>query len=147
MADAAESSRRFVLDAECMPADRWHTEIQLSSGGSDPPRPIAGIRPLEMRLREVEFHHVDLDAGYSFADTPDSLLERLLADTAMRLGREGLRVQPMPEKSPDRWFVESTGESQTVQGAARDVLAWLSGRSDGADLATAGTLPAVPSLG
>jgi len=146
-ADAVESSRRFLLDAECMPADRWHTEIPFSSGGSDPPRVIAGIRPLEMRLREVEFHHVDLNTGYSFADTPDSLLEHLMADTVRRLGRDGFSVRPMPEKDPDRWIVESAGESLTVQGAARDVLAWLSGRSDGAGLAIPRSLPAPPSLG
>ena len=37
-----------------------------------------------MRLREVVYHHVDLDAGFTFADLPEDLLTHFLTDEAGR---------------------------------------------------------------
>ena len=147
IADAAESSRKFVIDAECMPEERWAVEIPFSSGSPEPPPLISGIRPLEMRLREIELHHVDLAAGYSFDQIPEPVLERLLADTVYRLGRQGVAVgRPFEPESPG-WTVERIGSRSEIRGSRPDVLAWLSGRSTGAGLAAAEPLPPIPSLG
>ena len=46
---------------------------------------IAAERVPFMRLREVVWHHVDLDAGYGFADTPDELVPSSSTTRSQRL--------------------------------------------------------------
>jgi len=72
------------------------------------------------RLCEVEIHHVDLDAGYRPADWPPGFAKRLLHETTIPEG---------------------------VSGPDYALAAWLTGRSDGADLivASGGALPPVPT--
>ena len=144
VADAIESSRRFVVDAECMSGDRWSGRVPFSSGSQGAPTLIPGMRPLDMRLREIEFHHVDLDAGYGFGSSPAPLLEGLLADTIERLSRQDVLV--VSDDGGRGWTVESEGHRCSVNGDRSSLLAWLSGRSDGAGL-SADLLPSLPSLG
>ena len=144
IADAIESSRRFVIDADCMPRDHWSGQVPFSSGSQGTPTPIPAVRPLEMRLREVEFHHVDLDAGYDFGSTPAPLLEALLADTIERLSRQDVLVAS--DEGGPGWTVESGSSRCSVKGDRASLLAWLSGRSDGAGL-SADRLPPLPPLG
>ncbi len=42
-----------------------------------------------LRLREVVYHHVDLDAGFTFADVEPELVADFLADEYTRLGSDG----------------------------------------------------------
>ena len=144
LADAVASSQRFVVDAQCTAPEVWNA--QLPSGAQAPGLSHAGTRPLTMRLREVEFHHVDLASSYGFGQTPPSLLDSFLDDTITRLARKGVGVRAESAAGPDMWAVEAGGTSQTVAGARADVMAWLSGRSAGGQLGREGPLPPIPAL-
>lgn len=89
-----------------------------------------------MRLREVEIHHVDLDAGYTRADWPPAfaglLVEQLAGRAAASLYSPEGHSWPGPVGTP------------TVTGSLPDLGWWLSGRGDGAGLTVRdGDLPTV----
>ncbi len=90
-----------------------------------------------MRLREVEIHHADLDAGYGRADWPPDfaglLVEQLAGRARATLEETGShRTWPGPASAP------------TVHGTLPDLGWWLSGRGTGEGLTTRdGDLPPV----
>lgn len=104
---------------------------------------IAAERVPFMRLREVVWHHVDLDAGYGFADTPDELVHLFLDDAVARLassdGAPGLAIRT---DEGDEWTI---GDGRaTIAGSRWGVLYWLArGRTDGLK-EPAASLPALP---
>ncbi|MBM6403812.1 maleylpyruvate isomerase family mycothiol-dependent enzyme [Phycicoccus sp. CSK15P-2] len=95
-----------------------------------------------MRLREVVYHHVDLDAGFGFADVEPELVELLLADELDRL--RGVTDTPdvtLRTTEGDEWTI-GLGTTE-VSGDRAAVLAWLArGLTDGV---TADPLPALPA--
>lgn len=104
---------------------------------------IAAERVPFMRLREVVWHHVDLDAGYGFADTPDELVHLFLDDAVARLassdGAPGLAIRT---DQGDDWTLGGGGA--TIAGSRWGVLYWLArGRTDGLK-EPAASLPALP---
>lgn len=104
---------------------------------------IAAERVPFMRLREVVWHHVDLDAGYGFADTPDELVHLFLDDAVARLassdGAPGLAIRT---DEGDEWTI---GDGRaTIAGSRWGVLHWLArGRTDGLK-EPAASLPTLP---
>ena len=84
-----------------------------------------------MRLREVVYHHADLDAGFGFEDVEPELLVIFLDDEVKRLRR----CDPQPDLTlrtteGDEWTV-GLGTAQ-VSGDRAAVLGWLArGLSDG----------------
>ncbi len=84
-----------------------------------------------MRLREVVYHHVDLDAGVGFADVDPDLVALFLEDEVKRLRR----CDPAPDLTlttteGDEWTV-GLGTAR-VSGDRAAVLAWLArGLTDG----------------
>ncbi|MGH3360968.1 MAG: maleylpyruvate isomerase N-terminal domain-containing protein, partial [Nocardioides sp.] len=68
----------FTEAATAMTDEAWSAEIERVPGG---PTFRAASVPL-MRLREVEIHHADLDAGYGIGDWPASFSHRLLHEIA-----------------------------------------------------------------
>jgi maleylpyruvate isomerase len=97
-----------------------------------------------LRLREVVFHHVDLAAGYSFADAPEGFLVR-------ELGASGRRFTDGPPVNLDagaagHWhYGRDAGDAVAVSGSPAALMAWVSGRSDGTDLTC--TADELPQLG
>jgi maleylpyruvate isomerase len=83
-------------------------------------RTAPAARIVWSRQCEVEIHHVDLDAGYGPADWPPGFAKRLLHETSV----------------PDG-----------VTGPDYALAAWITGRSDGAELtvASGAGLPPVPT--
>lgn len=138
LADVTLSSQRFVVDARA-------TEPLLSGGsftligrdGSIEERPVS--MPVNRRLQEVEFHHVDLDAGYTFADSPPSLLDAMLQLVIWDLSWQDFDIA----ESGDGWSLGGVD----IAGTPAALLTWLSGRSRGIGLDASGPLPEVPSLG
>jgi maleylpyruvate isomerase len=136
IADVREASDRFVAAAAEMPAEAW--SVSLPKSGS-------ATRIVWRRLREVEVHHVDLDAGYAPEHWPESFSHRLLheltrdrpVDTAFELAAGDLS-HPLQ--------VGSGTPSVTVSGPSHELAAWLSGRADGSSLRVvpAGGLPTLP---
>jgi maleylpyruvate isomerase len=105
---------------------------------------------LWMRVREVGYHHVDLGAGFTFADLTDEVLRRGLLECPPRLAAAvpGAEVTARLADGTDLRLTIGDG-AVPVSGSAADALAWLTGRSDGAGLTTAGDvpLPRLPSWG
>ena len=142
VADLGTACSRFAAAADAMPADAWTVQIDLSSG----PQPAA--RVVWRRLREVEVHHVDLDAGYRPADWPEAFAHRLLHEVVSGFrGRDD--AFPLVLRGTDLSHELTVGEPEgapTVSGPAYALAGWLTGRAAGAELTITpeGPLPAPP---
>lgn len=129
---------RAVLDAlATLTPDHDGVEVERTPGGA---RFRARALPF-LRLRELAYHHVDLDAGFGFADLPDELQALFLADEVRRLqhasGAPGLRIT---SADGDGWTV---GDGATeVRGTRAALLGWLArGLRSGLDPADPPTPP------
>ncbi|GAA6526737.1 maleylpyruvate isomerase family mycothiol-dependent enzyme [Intrasporangium sp. DVR] len=91
---------------------------------------IAAERVPFMRLREVVWHHVDLDAGYTFESAPEELVHLFLEDTVRRLGSsDGVPGLLIRTDEGEEWTVGDGGS--TITGPRHGVLLWLArGRAD-----------------
>ncbi|MDQ6526763.1 maleylpyruvate isomerase family mycothiol-dependent enzyme [Nocardioides sp. LHD-245] len=96
-----------------------------------------------LRLREVEIHHADLDAGYSAADWPPATAIAFLGHDAARYDGPGFHVVATDE--PARWaFGSPTANAPTVSGPLGALAWWATGREPAAVLSsTTGTLPSL----
>jgi maleylpyruvate isomerase len=144
-ADIESSAERLLALLADVPPDRL--DITVPTGRAFDLR-MQDV--LWMRLREVTYHHVDLDAGFTFADLPDEVLRRGLLECPGRhsSAAPGAAVTARLANGDDLEISIGDG-AVPVQGAAADVLAWLTGRSDGSGLTTTGDvpLPDLPSWG
>jgi maleylpyruvate isomerase len=119
------------------PEDALGVTFERTAGGHTVP---AGAT-LGMRLREVEIHHADLDAGYSHADWSPRFCEILLVAMTKREWNEPFRVAPT---DLDGTWSYGDGEGPTVSGTASDLGWWLTGRGSGEGLTSdRGELPKV----
>src|SRR3954452_402145 len=149
LADDVESSAAR-LDAELRRVPAEALDLQVPSGRG--PTIRVGNVPW-VRLREVVYHHVDLDAGYGFADAPQEIVVAGLRECVPRLAGVGTPLEVTAELAgaadPVVLHV-GTGEPRLgVLGPAPEVLGWLTGRSAGQRLEVdgGGTLPELPSWG
>lgn len=142
VADVLEASRRFAAETGAMPEVSWLAQVVFTSGRPEAPS-FPARQILSRRLCEVEVHHVDLDAGYGFADTPEPLAAALLADWAKRIGAS------LESGGAVRWSLSVPDDDAvcTCRGRSGALLGWLAGRSDGAGIDTDGAgRPAVRVL-
>jgi maleylpyruvate isomerase len=143
LTDNETAARRWLSLAQTMPPAAWEAIVRTRQG-----RPIAATEVLWMRLQEVEIHHVDLAAGYQPADWPTDFVTRLLPHAVADLNKAAAsETTPTFEiHTSDTNFTGTIGtaaRSHTITGPAHSLLAWLLGRSIGADLT--GDLPALPA--
>jgi maleylpyruvate isomerase len=114
-------------------------EVEMRGGLKIPPQALPFLR-----LRELVYHHVDLDDGFTFADVEPELLRRFVDDAVSRL-RMGSRPPDLDLRTDegDHWLV---GEPTTeVHGSRAGVLLWLARRINTGVSASAGaTLPELP---
>jgi maleylpyruvate isomerase len=120
----------------------WNATVARTPG--DAGIPVWWV-PL-LRLGELEIHHTDLDVGYTFDRWPSEMVRAFLpyacAELADRAGEPlGLRAT-----DSDARVEASASGARIVDGPARSLLAWVTGRHDGADLRVAPDGP-LPSLG
>ncbi|HEX6076396.1 MAG TPA: maleylpyruvate isomerase family mycothiol-dependent enzyme [Micromonosporaceae bacterium] len=142
IADLEASARRFRDAATSLPVAAWDAEVRVRGGHKIKARDLPW-----MRLREVEIHHVDLDAGYTPRQWPAKFTDQLLTETTGDFARR-TDVPPIRLKSQAVDVVIGVGDpDMIVSGEAHAVAAWLLGRSDGAGLAVApaGPLPPLPT--
>jgi maleylpyruvate isomerase len=140
--EAQAGARRSVaeLSAEIRAAtDRLEREVGAAASDGDP--------RLMARLREVEVHHVDLDLGYRFEDVPEWVAAWLVGDIIATFAGRG---EPLAVHiaATDVELERELGQGgPLVSGSVAELLGWLSGRSDGAELRVEGAdqLPAVPA--
>lgn len=108
-----------------VPDDHWATIVERTPGG----RTMRADSLPAMRLRELEIHHVDLDAGYTPAEWSETFSVLLLHAMTKRLRPpEPFEVRPL---DLDRtWaFGAHDPDAPVVTGPAADVGWWLTGRS------------------
>lgn len=141
--DLRAASRRFSAAVARVPDEAWEREVRMGPGGTG--RTIPARRVLWQRLKEVEIHHVDLDAGYSPADWAPWFVSRALAETIRMFARR--------DDVPEMTLVVDgaierlgSGGEITVTGSPTSVLGWLTGRTSGDDLRVEppAPLPALP---
>lgn len=103
--------------------------------------PVSAV-PL-LRVREVEVHHVDLDAGYAPSSWSPEFRLLLIDSLAGRPQTSSFRVHA--EDLDRSWDVgEPDGAAPTVRGDSADLAWWLTGRGAGDGLEVdGGALPAI----
>lgn len=141
-ADVRDSAARFAADVDSLPARAWDARVRTFQG-----RDIPASSVLWMRVREVWLHMVDLGSGVAVESWPGELVDALLDEvTATMSGRDDAPELRLEATDRERnWQIGTgSGNAQEVSGKAADHLAWLTGRSTGEGLATAGVLPAPP---
>jgi len=128
----------FADAMAAVPEDAWGTEIERVPGG---PTFRAGAVP-GMRLRELEIHHADLDAGYTRADWTPAFATLLLDSMAKRESwTEPFLARPTDVEGT--WTFGQGGRT-TVTGTAADLGWWLTGRGSGEGLTSdIGKLPGI----
>jgi maleylpyruvate isomerase len=144
-ADVESSAERLLALLADVPADRLDAAVPTGRGWDLSVREVPW-----MRLREVTYHHVDLGAGFGFADAPVDVLRRGLLECAERFHDTVPGATVTAHLTDDEDLRVSIGEGGVdVEGTAGDALAWLTGRSPGTGLTTRGDapLPALPSWG
>jgi maleylpyruvate isomerase len=145
-ADLRETAQVFSDAARAVPMDRWDFEVALMSG-----RRMLARRVLPHRMREVEFHHVDLDVGYTPAhwDTGfvTACLDEVVATLSGQPGVPELTLRATDGSGTHTWSVGGVGGPVTVGGPRTALLAWVAGRSPGDGLACTGAdvLPMLPA--
>ncbi len=143
--DVEVSAAALAAEAAILADADWAAEVHGPGG-----RPHPAWYTLWRRLTEVEFHHVDLDAGYQPEQWPEEFavqsLERVSADFRERECPAAVLV------SVDSGRTHRIGPAEAeptarISGPTRALLAWLTGRSAGAGLTAepAGPLPSLPA--
>ncbi len=124
---------RLAEALAALPADRGDDVVERTPGSD---RTFLAREIGAMRLREVEIHHADLDAGYGRSDWPAAFAEQLVDQLAGRAPAT-LRVT-----DSGRTWLGPAG-SPVVQGTLADLGWWLSGRDGDGLTARDGALPTV----
>lgn len=149
VADVRESAAEFASQYARMPSQVWRNMVRWTGGQQHPAARIA-----DSRLGEVLIHHVDLRAGYTPAQWPVAFIQDMLGKVAAVFASRGdahaMRLHATDsEKDGDAWYeVGIGGSALEIHGTRGSLLAWLMGRSAGADLTTRRdvALPRLPFL-
>jgi maleylpyruvate isomerase len=138
-ADLRTSLEAMVAAAAAMPDDRWSTLVTALAGWRHPAWFV-----LRRAQRELETHHLDLAVGYTSADWPEEYVRWALDGTLAALAARGCPLARVTAPDLGRaWDLGADGA--TVSGPGYAVLAWLSGRADGAALDADRPLPVLPA--
>ncbi|RKN42392.1 maleylpyruvate isomerase family mycothiol-dependent enzyme [Streptomyces hoynatensis] len=145
-AEIEASAARLAAAAAARSGADWAVPVTFRGGV----RGVAADVPLR-RWTEVELHHVDLDVGHGIADLSGAFLTPAPGYLAARFAGRG-DVPPLLLRSEDgrSWRTGSTdpdaGPPRTVAGTPAALVGWLSGRTSGSGLTSAGPLPVLPPL-
>ncbi|GAB2518160.1 maleylpyruvate isomerase family mycothiol-dependent enzyme [Nocardia heshunensis] len=144
-ADVAASAERFAAAVHALTDDAWERQVRPRTGELRTPETL-----VPMWLRELEIHHVDLNAGYSFSDIPWSAARWILDDIADALVRRESGKPALLLRATDSDFhrdlTGDRGATVEIVGTQADLLGWLSGRvSAEASGLRAGRADAVPT--
>lgn len=144
LADYVSSSDAFATAVAAMPDSAWSALVRTRTGG-----PIPAEVVIDHRISEVYLHHHDLGVDGGLAEISDDEGRALLSV----LLRTYVRTHDVPPlvlapTGGDRLVLgptESATDTPEVSGSATALAGWLTGRSDGSDLTSAGPLPALPN--
>lgn len=138
LADFVASAGRFEQYAAAMPGDAWAREARNRQGG-----PVTGAVVARMRLSELTIHLADLGLGHDLDQVltllgplTDDVVQHAITSRSAHLPALRLRGGPF------EWTMGAAAK-ETVTGTPGELLAWLSGRSDGSALD--GAVPRIPA--
>lgn len=139
--DTARSAAAFRRRAEELQGQSGLAEVRTGSASPF----MAGDQLPWARLREVTYHHVDLDAGFGFADAEPEIVNRGLDEAVARLGDKpdcpGLTLISADGR---RWALGGGG--QEVHGPPAGLLLWLA-RGFPSGISSDRAVPTLPSWG
>ncbi|MBB1244461.1 maleylpyruvate isomerase family mycothiol-dependent enzyme [Streptomyces durbertensis] len=146
-ADIRATAEHLRADVRALPPAGWRTPVRPRTGEWCTAERLVGIR-----LRELEVHHVDLDAGYTFADVPgaatDWILHDILTTLAARDDTPALRITAADAALDARLGRDARPgmEGAELSGTRAALLGWLTGRTagEGVTVAGAGRVPRAP---
>lgn len=146
LADIRASAERFAQAAAAVPPTAWASQVAGRTG-----RVFAAAEIPWRRLIELRLHHVDLGIGLDCTGLPADFAARELAWLVDGLtGHEGIAAVRLHDTaSGEKWTIGAADEPElTVSGTTGALLAWVSGRGSGADLAVSPErpLPALPPI-
>jgi maleylpyruvate isomerase len=138
--DLQESAGRFAAVATGLAGPPEQAEVEMRQG-----RRVLGGQLPTLRLLEVVIHHVDLDAGYTFADADPGFVRRAISNAVQRMSRNGqVPAVTLHTDTGDTWsLAEGT---QEVTGTNAAILLWLA-RGDGTGVQSQQALPELPAWG
>lgn len=140
LTDLTESAERFASAATGLAGPPEHAEVEVRTG-----RRVLGGQLPTLRLLEVVFHHVDLFAGYTFADADPGFVRRAIDNAVGRMKVSS--QEPDILLSSDGGDTWSLGEgTQEITGTNAALLLWLT-RGDGSGVSSQGALPELPAWG
>jgi maleylpyruvate isomerase len=134
--DIRTSHERLADAAAAMTGEAWTFYIPTRNQ-------LAATLPWA-RLREVEVHHVDLNAGYRPEDWSDGFALRLLREIVggAKPDTPAMILRPYGIEHP-LTIGTITDSTPTIGGPTRAIAAWLAGRGDAGELTVSpdGELP------
>jgi maleylpyruvate isomerase len=137
LAEVRLSAERLDMQARTMPSEAWESTVRSRSGWGHP-----AWYTLNRRWREVEAHHADLDAGYTYLGWSAAYVRWELGDTLRALRLDG-GLAAGRVRAGDMDVDIAVGAGPDLTGPGHELLGWLTGRGDGSALA--GPLPEVPA--
>ena len=140
LTDLKDSAARFASAASGLAGAPEQSEVEMRGG-----RVVRGAQLPTLRLMEVVFHHVDLDAGYTFADTDPGFVKRAITIAAERFRTRGQVPSITLHGEDDETWSLGDG-AQDVRGTNAALLLWLA-RGEGHGVSSAVPLPGLPSWG
>jgi maleylpyruvate isomerase len=139
--DLRDTAQRLNERLEALRTEHGDVRVERTPGGFAIPVGMVAF----MRLREVVFHHVDLDAGYGFADAPAEVVSLFVRDAVNRLAHDAAPPSLRVATTEGEEHVVGDGVTR-VSGSAAGVLLWLArGRTDGVEFD--GPVPTLPPGG
>ena len=140
ISDLEDSAARFAAAAPGLAGAPEQVEVEMRGGHK-----VLGGQLPTLRLMEVVFHHVDLVAGYTFADADPGFVKRATTTAVGRFNaRDGAPSVTLRSDEGGTWSIGDGAQEVTGSNAA--LLLWLA-RGDGAGVSSAAPLPGLPAWG
>ena len=140
LSDLQDSAARFAQAATGLTGAPEQIEVEMRHG-----RMVLGGQLPSLRLMEVVIHHVDLDVGYTFADSDPGFVRRAVANSVERMKASGQAPSvTLRGDEGDTWTIGDG--AQVVTGSNAALLSWLT-RGRGAGMSSEAPLPVMPSWG
>ncbi|MCW2941207.1 MAG: hypothetical protein JWN00_4192 [Actinomycetia bacterium] len=125
LAENEIAAARFAAQMHTMPEAAWQATVRARAGWAHP-----ASYTIPRRWREVEVHHADLAAGFSDKDWSEAYIRWELTDTLAALrSHGGLTVTRVRAIDADI-DVRLDGPGPEARGSARELLSWLTGRTE-----------------
>ena len=138
--DLEDSAARFASAATGLAGAPGQAEVEMRGG-----RKVLGGQLPTLRLMEVVFHHVDLNAGYTFADADSGFVRRAITNAIERFRASGQAPSiTLHSDEGDTWSIGDGAQNVTGSNAA--LLLWLA-RGEAAGVSSEAALPGLPSWG